>query len=243
MDLSAEPAGTGLATIEWGANGGRITDVVVGADDDTVLSAVRGAGRAGLDVPLGWPDRFVDFVVAHRAGVTPVPTDLTGLALRRVLSRRATDVHVAATTGVTPMSVSADRIASVAMRAAGLLAMLAAEGSPVDRTGSGTIMEVYPAASLRLWGVVHRGYKGRDGTAALAAAVHALEVGLPGLEWGAAAEQCRASDHAFDAVVCALVARAAHLGRTTDPPPELAEQAGREGWIRLPVGALSELTD
>ena len=46
---------------------------------------------------------------------------------------------------------------------------------------------------------------------------------------------------AFDAVVCAVVARAAALGRTSGPPRELADVASREGWIHLPTGPLDAL--
>ena len=47
-------------------------------------------------------------------------------------------------TGLTPLSVAADRIGLTAMRAAGTLSRLAAEGRPVDRAGNGIVVEVYP---------------------------------------------------------------------------------------------------
>lgn len=226
IDLSAEPARTAVATIEWDASRPRVTHVRLGADDQQLLSAVQGAGGVGVDCPLGWPDRFVDFVVAHREGAVPAG-ELTGLALRRTLLRRATDTHVAATFGVVPMSVSADRIGSVAMRAAGLLAAL---GS-VDRSGSDVVMEVYPAAALKVWGLAHRGYKA-DPTA---------HVDALGIEWGAFRDLACRSDHVLDAVVCALVARAARVGCTDGPPPELLAQARTEGWIHVPTCSLEEL--
>lgn len=37
------------------------------------------------------------------------------------------------------------------MRCAGLLSKLGDAGSPVARDGSGTVTEVYPAASLKRW--------------------------------------------------------------------------------------------
>ncbi len=46
------------------------------------------------------------------------------------------------------------------MRAAVLLAELAAQGRPVDRAGSGVVVEVNPAASLHRWGLPHQQYKG-----------------------------------------------------------------------------------
>lgn len=235
IDLAAEPTTTATASIEWSARGARVTDVQLGTTDERILSAVVGAEAVGVDCPLGWPDRFVDFVVAHRAGSVP-PTDLTGLPLRRTLLRRATDAHVAATTGVVPMSVSADRIGSVAMRAAGLLASLAARGEPVDRSGAGVVMEVYPAVALKAWGLQHRGYKGQRNTDSLAAIVDAIAI-----DWGSFANLARGSDHVVDAVVCALIARAARLGCTQLPPDELMPLARTEGWIHVPTCSLAEL--
>jgi hypothetical protein len=50
------------------------------------------------------------------------------------------------------------------------------------------------------------------------------------------------TDHALDALICALVARAAATDRTRRPPPELRDVAAREGWIHLPdEGSLAEL--
>ncbi len=40
---------------------------------------------------------------------------------------------------------------------------------------------------------------------------------------------------AFDALLCALCARAALLGRTDAPPPQHQEAARIEGWAAVPV--------
>ncbi len=129
VDLSAEARGTGIAVIDWDAGCGRLNEVGVGADDAVVLAALDNADRAAIDCPLGWPEPFVDFLIAHRAGRAPAPTGQSGLEWRRELSRRATDLHVAETVpGCVPLAVSADRIAAVAMRATGLLAALADAG-------------------------------------------------------------------------------------------------------------------
>lgn len=146
VDLSAEARGTGTAVIDWDTGDGRLNEVRVGADDAAVLAALDNADRAAIDCPLGWPEPFVDFLIAHRAGRTPAPTGQSGLEWRRELSRRATDRQVAETVpGCVPLAVRADRIAAVAMRAAGLLATLAHAGRPVDRSGAGLLVEVYPA--------------------------------------------------------------------------------------------------
>jgi hypothetical protein len=67
---------------------------------------------------------------------------------------RRTDVFVHEQLGLTPLSVSADRIAHVALRCAVLLTKLPAARGPMDRSGSGPVAEVYPAASLRGWGLI-----------------------------------------------------------------------------------------
>ena len=238
MDLSAEARGTGIATIDWPDGGGRpqLLGVQVGADDKAVLAAIRGADRAAIDCPLSWPDPFVDLLVAHRAGRAPAPVGQSGLEWRRTLSRRATDLHVAETVpGAVPLAVASDRIAAVAMRCAGLQAALADEGLPVDRTGAGLLVEVYPAAALRVWGLTSRSYKGSSNRSALGLLVDDLQAAVPELDWQGNELACRTSDDALDAVVCALLARAAHLGLTAGPPDHLTGRAATEGWIHLPT--------
>jgi hypothetical protein len=115
------------------------------------------------------------------------------------------------------------------MRAAGLLAALADAGRPVDRTGLGLLVEVYPAAALKVWGLVSRSYKGISNKAASSLLVDELRTALPGLDWSGHDALCRQSDDALDAVVCALVARAVQLGLTAGPPDHLSMRAATEG--------------
>jgi hypothetical protein len=101
------------------------------------------------------------------------------------------------------------------------------------------VVEVYPAVALAVWGLPHRGYKGGDvaSRAVLAGLVAAVGEGCRGLEVPAEVEdRCRVSDHAFDALVAALVARAAFLGLVGRPGPEDAVAAREEGWIAVPRG-------
>src|SRR5207253_2236918 len=72
---------------------------------------------------------------------------------------RATDFAVHERTGRWPLSVSSDLIAVPALRAARLF-------GAHDRSGAGVLVEVYPAAALRIWGFSTRGYKGPRGGAA-----------------------------------------------------------------------------
>jgi hypothetical protein len=151
VDLAAEPARTAVAVLGWDGGKAVVEDLGVGADDDAVLAALAAAGKAGIDAPFGWPDAFAVFLAAHQAGDVPVPGGLTGQQWRRQLAWRHTDEAVRAATGLIPLSVAADRIGHAAMRCAGLLAKLGNAGRPVDRDGSGTVAEVYPAASLQQW--------------------------------------------------------------------------------------------
>jgi hypothetical protein len=50
-----------------------------------------------------------------------------------------------------------------------------------------------------------------------------------------------ASDHALDALICALVGRAIVAGCSAEVPPELRSAAEREGWIHVPTGELAAL--
>jgi hypothetical protein len=72
----------------------------------------------------------------------------------------------------------------------------------------------------------------------------AIEGQAPWLAWDPGARQaCVESDDCPDAVLCAVVARAAALGQTEPPPVEALELARVEGWIHLPrSGSLARLS-
>jgi hypothetical protein len=88
---------------------------------------------------------------------------------------------------------------------------------------------------------VHRGYKRTANLGALDAAVDALLARARWLSLGGYEGVCRRVDHAFDAVVAALTARAAQLGLTTRPGPHELAAARTEGWIAVPTTGLDEL--
>ncbi|GAA0953249.1 DUF429 domain-containing protein [Actinocorallia libanotica] len=241
VDLAAEPVRTALAWVDWSSDGARVDRVKVGADDGLILDAVMKADKAGIDCPFGWPEEFVDFVTAHRNGHVEVPVGPTGREWRRDLTLRVTDQVVHDLTGLTPLSVSADRIGHTAMRCAGILSGLARLGRPVDRSGEGIVVEVYPAASLNRWGLPHRNYKRAANLDRLGNLVDALQAAAPWLDLDTCEEACRSSDDALDAVIAALTARASALQMTTTAPPEQIDVARSEGWIALPTGPLSKL--
>jgi len=236
LDLAAQDRRTGLAVLrETGGDEGvlLLEEARTGADDGTIADRMRGAVKVGVDVPLGWPSRFVELLAAHASG-TLAPPDSTGGAWRRGLAMRETDRAVHTRTGLTPLSVSTDRIAHPALRWAGIEARLREEGMDVARDGSGRISEVYPAAALRLWGLQHRGYKGVDARAARRGLVGALGARFPHLVWAGLDAVCVEEDDVLDAVIAALLAREVSRGHAVPPPDHLQEHALTEGWIWLP---------
>jgi predicted nuclease with RNAse H fold len=237
IDLAAEPERTGLAWVTWEQGRAVVTKLICGADDAVILDAISAADKAGFDCPLGWPADFVAFVAAHESGEAPAPVHEAGRDWRRRLTTRLTDRVVREQTGLVPLSVAADRIGYVALRCAALLARLAQRGQPVDRSGSGTVVEVYPAASLQRWGLPHRRYKGPRDSHALATMVAELQARAGWLELGEHAALCRRSHDAADAVTAALSARAAALELTAPPGENQLPAARTEGWIAIPEGS------
>ncbi|MGH9201243.1 MAG: DUF429 domain-containing protein [Vicinamibacterales bacterium] len=107
-------------------------------------------------------------------------------------------------------------------------------GEREDRAGSGRLVEVYPAAALKLWGLLHRRYKGKNGSDVRADLVDALTDAAPWLDLTLVSESCRSSDHCLDAVISAVVALAAKQGLTMPPTADESDIATIEGWIHLP---------
>jgi predicted nuclease with RNAse H fold len=234
VDLAADRSRTAAALVDWAGGRAVVTEIAVHVDDDAIVQLAAGADKVGIDCPLGWPDSFVDFVVRHRDGAVDEAADT--VAARRQLVYRATDLRCQER-GLRPLSVAADRIAHAALRCAGLLARLGES----DRSGEGRVVEAYPAGSLKIWQLRYQRYK--DVPDHIAASVAEIERRL-GLEFSRPSREiCLGSDHAFDAVIVALTARAAALGRTEPPRPDLRATARREGWISLPDPALETLRD
>ncbi|SIR77089.1 DUF429 domain-containing protein [Williamsia sterculiae] len=241
VDLAAAPDKTAVVLIAWHDDGtATVEELVTPADDDAVLRVVGHADRCGIDAPIGWPSAFVDFVTRHRRHRTPAGLRLDDRANRRSLAYRITDEQIRLRTGLIPLSVSADRIAHVAFRSAGLLAELEIRGFHTDRV-DGFAVEAYPAAALHTWGLTSRGYKGADKADARSALIDDLTTRAPWLRLGDHRAACLHSDDAADAVITAMIARAVALGLTSWPDDELAETARVEGWIHVPTGSLDDL--
>ncbi|WP_371419119.1 DUF429 domain-containing protein [Pseudarthrobacter sp. NamE5] len=161
VDLAAATKKTAVAMIEWGQGSARLAHLALGVDDQEIVDLFGTAGMTGIDCPVGWPDALLPFLTAHlNFDAGPVLAQ-DGIAGRRLLAYRDTDRFTTAQTGLIPLSVSADRLAHPAMRCAVIQARIASLHGPQPRDGSGRLAEVYPAASLKIWGLSGRGYKGR----------------------------------------------------------------------------------
>lgn len=244
IDLAADPANTAASVVDWADGRAKVSVIPAPVYDDTILAFADEVDRVGIDAPFGWPDEFVEAVAAfHRGLPWPGRAEADQPAFRRRLRFRLTDLVVSRRLGRTPLSVSSDLIAVPAMRCAYLLDRLSEEwGSPVDRVGRGRVVETYPAAALAEWGLTHRGYKGARNRETLAGLADALLASAPWLDLDDKGnELIHTVDDAFDALLCALIARAAALRCSGLPSPEDGDQAAREGWIHVPDVPLDQL--
>lgn len=239
VDLAAQPAGTALAAIEWQDGAARLVELEVGIVDSRIVELSRGAACVGIDVPFGWPIEFAQFIAAHRKREV-APRDFSGKEWRQRIRFRDTDRYVRERIGKWPLSVATDLLSLAAMHGAELLEAFEDAGVAVDRAGRGVLVEVYPAASLRIWRIDTAGYK--RNVADLEATAARVLAAVPWLTVSAEHERLLAlSDDALDSLVACLTARAHAVGRTEGVPEEFLAAAEVEGWIALPVGDVGEL--
>lgn len=236
VDLAAQPENTAYCLIEWVKPKARIVELRCGANDAILLELFGRADKIGIDAPFGWPTAFANAVYMHqRRNVWPAICTAS-------LRYRTTDHFVREHIKRWPLSVSSDLIGVTAMRAARLLS----GNGQIDRSGRGRFVEVYPAAALHVWGFASTGYKKKPGEEKRRALTRRLIAATkPWLDWSVDAQHaCEKSDDALDAVVAALVARAAATDQIEPIPPEHMATAKREGWIALPRdGSLTRLAE
>ncbi|MEU0393140.1 DUF429 domain-containing protein [Streptomyces sp. NPDC006208] len=237
IDLSASPDNTAASVVTWGSAHAVVEPPRARCRDAEIVGLLAGLGaddRAAVDTPFGWPVGFVQAVAAHAAhqpwpgrGLDSTVHRLSSLRFRR------TDQLVwdALKPGQPPLSAPFDRIGAMVARWAHIEDELAVRGRAVDRAGTGDICEVYPRATRQNWRL------GR--VRSVAELVHAA----PWLRCdGEVRAAYESSEHAFDALVCALTARAVAQGLTRPPVGADLEMARIEGWIHVPVvGSLPRL--
>jgi len=223
---------TAACIMSWGEGSGTIESLRLGVSDAEIVRMMGDVDKVGIDVPIGWPKAFVE-ALAQWSGEGSWPADYLHSNIEGYRYRR-TDLHTWRTVGgPPPLSVSTDRIGIPAMRAAALLSRLS---PPVVRSGSGAVVEVYPAAALRIWDLPSSKYKNSENSMGLEALVGKFVAAAGWLTISIGQRiQCQASDDVFDALIAACVARAAALGLVRSIPTEEAEAARREGWIALPT--------
>ncbi len=263
VDLASQSKNTAICALDWADELPVVRMLAVGNHEGTelhdkfIVTTIAGLrhfpqdtiAKAGIDAPFGWPEEFVTALTEyHWDERWPSGMDNP----RAPFYWRETDRWVRTHAKKTPLSVSSDKIAIVAMRCAVLLDDLMGKRGPaaVDRAGTGLVCEVYPDPALRYWTASHdRGLQSRETYKGKAAAhrrrelLQIMQESLPVVDPAGVMDLCVEHDHAFDALLGALVARAALLGCTEAAPP--SERIRREGWIHLPtapLGALASVT-
>jgi hypothetical protein len=247
VDLAAQSRNTAGCVIEWDNRGnGRVHCPHHNYRDEDLLAKLvdtKYVTCAAIDAPFGWPTPFLETITAYQhGGAWPDPFDSD--ARVRSLRLRATDCAIYDRLRLTPLSVSTDRIGIVAMHCARLLAAVqSALGQPVDRSGKGRILEVYPAASLRSWRISPVDsedpgtYKGNDSAARTRRGLILEQIARQTSGWLEIHPKvnvvCIDNDDCLDALICALIARAAEQD-LLEPIDDPDGRAPTEGWIRLP---------
>lgn len=232
VDLAAQSTETAACVVDWGTKRNpkvRAVSVQWPADDDYLVDLITKRlpqARVGIDCPFGWPTSFA--VQLHRWS-TGADWELeysTKLRLRLTdrLVRRAVK-------GSKPASVSASWLGATAMHCARLLTKLADSGVEIDRSGTtGRVVEVYPAVARRRWAIV-------DGYATGSWIPSWLEIE----QADRAKITAPREGHCRDALLAALVARAATIGQTRRPSRRQKALANVEGWIHVPCCELAAL--
>jgi predicted nuclease with RNAse H fold len=252
VDIAKDPRNTALCELRWTESEAIVERLELGVTDDRIIERTNASLVTALDAPFGWPTAMVQAVSRWvPGGEWSRPSDtafrlratdeVTRQIVRDTLSRRTS----AAREPVNPLSVSSDKIAMAAWRVCGILGALGSNCTVVtaalgaELTGQRHVIEAYPAAALALWTIERADYKNTNAAGArrreamLAAILLQMKRRV---RWSGADEAtCTATDHALDAFVCALVARAAALGNVHPVPAEHHGAARIEGWIALPL--------
>jgi predicted nuclease with RNAse H fold len=228
IDLATTPRSTGVYVLEDHA----ILHVGIGAGTarhpSWLVDRCAGANVVAIDVPFGWPKPFTEALAGYRVG--------DRLSLERNQYRlRKTDFWLKEKfPPLNPIAVATDKLGSTAIVGANLVHALRERGFYLAPASVMTpaAVEVYPAASLRAWGLPH---KNLDVPGVLDRICEAFDLSIGDQELRRVVG-CR---HCFDALLSSLTAREYADGLTFDPPEELSDDVlNIEGWIRVPSRGL-----
>jgi len=230
IDLSSQPRDTTACQINWNADGTpKVFEPFSCCDDTKLDELIQQSQVIGIDAPFGWPLAFASATSAWES-------ESWTMELRDELRFRETDRFVGQffkkqKFRLWPLSVSTDRIALPAMRAMALLKRHSVE----DKSGDGRFYEVYPAGSLKCWGLLRKGYKGGKGGAVKHRRdmLECLRLQFPAI---VISDTYAETDHAFDALIASITACFAAFGKTHTPDDSQQGAARVEGWIHLPDG-------
>lgn len=239
---------TALAVLERSGEGVTVTRLAPRAKeaplyDKALVAAIRERAEGAMvcvDAPLTLPpclrctepacpgqEACIDAeVIAMRALAGGVPADQRdhrrGKPIITPYTQRATDLYLRKR-GLLARETLGQGMGPLAARAAHLVRALAPHFRLNDN-----LIEVYPRATLELSGF-HEPYKKRiDRRIDILAALPDLSFG-PGV-WR---EECRQSDHVFDAVLCAYTGYLRERDGWTISPLA-ADQLDPQGWIWVP---------
>jgi predicted nuclease with RNAse H fold len=237
VDLASADRNTAAALVDWDDGPPQLVRLVdSNVSDRLIVELATASDVVAIDAPFGWPLPFARELAAYVAG-EPWPDTLPEGLWYRLTDTRTTEIAG----GRAPLSVSSDRIARPAERAARLLTTLGRDSHAAARDGSDGVIEVYPAGALRTWGIETGDYKRPSGAVAreqiVASLMHATRLVVD----PETRAQLTAIDHPVDALVAALVGRAFALGLVHRPVGQEVPIARLEGWIHLPTVHPSEL--
>jgi predicted RNase H-like nuclease len=232
VDCATDPRRVGLACAEVSGARPKLKVAEVGSKElslaDRIASWFGADSRTllAMDAPLGWPVEMGPALTQQRAGeYIDVPPDR--------LFQRETDRVVHRVVGRRPLEVGAERIARTALAALALLEQLRQRlDQPISLAwspqfpGLVSAIEVYPAGTLRAYGLPASGYKKRGQSSARQRLIEWLSEHI---EIQGPTTLLEENADALDAVICVLAGWDFLRGLTIAPTDP--EQAAKEGWI------------
>jgi predicted RNase H-like nuclease len=234
IDCATQSKKIGLARGYLGHSQPYVQEVTTGDHVESIVTTIaqwirpQSPALIALDAPLGWPATLARELAKHEAG-EPIQ------AKRDETFRRLTDRLVCEKTGKRPLDVGADRIARTAHAALALLRELrVCTGQTIPLAWAPNLgpqayaIEVYPAATLQVRGLVASGYKGKERQRARQSLLGELRTHIEVPDSGML-ERMLDNDDLLDAAVCVLAA--ADFLREECIQPTDMDLARKEGWI------------